>query len=109
MKQIFEIDGMEIIPLYDTPHLLKGIRNNMLTKDLTCVIKGEQKTAKWTHIIDLYKEDPTYQGIKLMPKLMEKHVMPEKITKMKVKNATQVFSRSVAVNMGYLAGTNLLL
>lgn len=33
-KNTFEIDGEEIVPLYDPPRLLKRIRNNMLTKDL---------------------------------------------------------------------------
>lgn len=31
-----------IIPLFDTPHIIKGIRNNLLTKDLTYV-----KPRRW--------------------------------------------------------------
>lgn len=91
------------MPLYDTPHLIKGIRNNLLNKDLKAVMDGKEKTAKWDHIILLYNENPAYQGIRLMPKLTEKHVMQKKISKMKVKCATQVFSRTVAANMGYLS------
>jgi len=30
----FEIENQEIIPLYDVPHLLKGLRNNLVSKDL---------------------------------------------------------------------------
>lgn len=30
----FIVDGQEIIPLYDPPHLLKGMRNNLLNKEL---------------------------------------------------------------------------
>lgn len=45
----FEVEDMEIIPLYDPPHLIKGIRNNLLTKDL--IISGENnepdKIASW--------------------------------------------------------------
>lgn len=106
---IFEIDNNEVIPIYDTPHLLKGIRNNLLTKDLKCVINKENKTAKWEHILQLYKEDPAFQGIKLMPKLTEKHVIPEKISIMKVKCASQVFNQSVAVNMGYLSSEFIII
>ena len=100
---VFEIDGKEIIPLYDSPHLIKGIRNNLLNKDLKCVIDGKDILAKWDHIIKIYKEDPAFDGLRLLPKLTENHVMPNKIKKMKVKYATQVFSKSVAANMGYMA------
>lgn len=30
----FSVNGRKIIPLFDTPHLIKGIRNNLLTKDM---------------------------------------------------------------------------
>lgn len=33
----FEINDKEIIPLFDVPHLLKGLRNNLLTKDLNFI------------------------------------------------------------------------
>jgi len=47
----FGIDGHEIVPLYDPPHLLKGVRNNLVTKDLTYYVNGERKIAKWSHIL----------------------------------------------------------
>lgn len=99
------INGQEIIPLYDPPHLLKGIRNNLLTKNLLYTKDGITKTAKWSDLHLLHKENPGYKGVKLLPKLTEYHVNPEKINKMRVKYASQVFSRTVASNMGYLAGT----
>lgn len=51
------MDGKEIIPLYDPPHLMKGIRNNMINKTLKCVINGREKSGKWDHIIKLYNEN----------------------------------------------------
>lgn len=42
----FEINNQEIVPLYDAPHLLKGIRNNLLTKDLSFTINGTKRIAK---------------------------------------------------------------
>ncbi|RVE51172.1 hypothetical protein evm_004137 [Chilo suppressalis] len=69
------INDAEIIPLYDPPHLLKGMRNNLLTKILK------------------YTQDDGH---------------PEKINKMKVKFASQIFSRTVASNMGYLAEKGVL-
>ncbi|CAG4969484.1 unnamed protein product [Colias eurytheme] len=61
-KNTFEIDKQEIVPLYDCPHLIKGIRNNLVTKDLQFVMNGTRKLAKWDHIIS-YEEE-----IKLMRK-----------------------------------------
>lgn len=103
-NNIIIINNAEIVPLYDPPHLLKGVRNNFITKNLKYVYDNEQRTAKWAHLQLLLKENPGYKGIRLIPKLTESHVVPEKISKMKVKFASQIFSRTVASNMGYLAG-----
>lgn len=54
-------------------------------------------------------ENPGYKGFRLIPKLTENHINPEKLNKMKVKLASQIFSRTVASNMGYLAGNSLLI
>ncbi|XP_048487717.1 uncharacterized protein LOC125490993 [Plutella xylostella] len=53
---IFVVDGNEIVPLYDPPHLLKGIRNNLLTKNLVYEMDGQQKIAKWQHLQQLHGE-----------------------------------------------------
>lgn len=102
--QIFEVNGKEIIPIFDTPHLIKGIRNNLITKNLKCIIEDEVKIAKWDHLIKLHEENPSYKGIRLIKNLTEAHIDPKKIPKMKVKMATQIFSQTVATSMGYLAG-----
>ena len=44
----FLIDDIEVVPLYDFPDLLKGIRNNMLNKNVHFVQNGVQKVAKWS-------------------------------------------------------------
>lgn len=106
---IIEINNEEIIPLFDPPHLLKGVRNNLLTKDLKYTLDNVERTAKWEHLQLLYNESPGYKGLRLIPTLSERHVVPNKISKMKVKHAAQVFSQKVASNMGYLAGILLLL
>ncbi|KAI5635842.1 transposase protein domain-containing protein [Phthorimaea operculella] len=57
---IFEIDGEEVIPLYDAPHLLKGIRNNLLNKDLKCKIDGKEKLQSGTILFNyIVKTQPT--------------------------------------------------
>jgi len=44
----FEINNQEIIPLFDPPHLLKCLRNNLLTKNLmfTCKDKIQPNLSK---------------------------------------------------------------
>lgn len=101
--KIFEIDGNEVVPLYDPPHLIKGIRNNLLQADLKANLNGTNVTGKWDHIVKLYQKDGIYDGIRLLHKLTDRHVIPHKISKMKVKCATQIFSRTVAGHLGSLA------
>ncbi|KAI5636936.1 transposase protein domain-containing protein [Phthorimaea operculella] len=107
-ENIILINGDEIVPLYDPPHLLKGLRNNLMTKNLKYEDKGKTKTAKWSHLQLLLKENPGYKGVRILPKLTENHVNPEKMNKMKVKYASQIFSQTVATNMGYLADKGIL-
>ncbi|CAK1588633.1 unnamed protein product, partial [Parnassius mnemosyne] len=105
---IFIINSQEIVSIFDPPHLLKGIRNNLLTKNLNYKMDGKPGTAKWHHLELLYKENPGYKGIRLMPTLTETHIIPTKIPKMKVKYASQIFSRTISSNMGYLADKGIL-
>lgn len=105
-RDIFEVDDKEVIPA-DPPHLIKGIRNNLMNKNLVCSINGLTKVAKWEHIVELYKQDPAYKGIRLVNKLTDRHINPDKFQKIKVKYATQVLSQKVAVTMGFLAGKNI--
>ncbi|KOB72446.1 Uncharacterized protein OBRU01_12245 [Operophtera brumata] len=105
---VFLVNDAEIVPLYDPPHLLKGIRNNLLSKNLQFEMDGKPKLAQWHHLELLHKENPGYKGIRLVPKLTDAHIIPKKIGKMTVKHASQVFSATVASNMGYLADKGIL-
>lgn len=102
---IFMVDKMKIIPIYDVPHLIKGIRNNLITKDLKYVDfndENKEKILKWEYFQQLYEADKSQGELKYLLKLTEEHVNPEKINKMKVKTATQLFSHSVAVTANHL-------
>lgn len=94
-----DIAGGPVIPVFDPPHLLKGLRNNLLTKDLEITREDNTKEyASWSHIEMAYDVDIhacTYN--RAMPKLTDQHVKPSKIRKMKVKHAAQVFSRTMSV------------
>lgn len=99
----FEVDDSTIIPLYDVPHLFKGLRNNLLKYDLCFLEDGKKKLAKWSDIYMAYKMDPYLGSFRLMPKITDAHVNPEKINKMKVSKCTQVFSNSVAAAINIFA------
>lgn len=101
----FVIGGQEIIPLFDVPHLLKGLRNNLITKDLNFTYENKQKKASWKHVIQFYEfdKDQSTEGDRLVPKLSDSHVYPEKIKKMKVSIAAQVFSQRVGAIMKRMA------
>lgn len=79
----FLINNKEIVPLYDVPHLIKGIRNNLLTKDLHYEDEdGVRKVATWKHIVNLYELD-NFDNVHMLP-LTDQHVIAEKMNKMKV-------------------------
>lgn len=89
-----EFDGCKFFPLFDPPHLLKGMRNNLLKNDLKFMENGKIKYAKWEHLEFLLNEDIGEDDIRLVNKLTELHVNKDKIPRMKVKFAAQVFSQS---------------
>lgn len=95
-KRRILLGDQEIIPLYDTPHLIKCIRNNLLTKNLVWKTSEEILVANWKHIIDAYYSDQTCGELRALHKITDLHVIPEKIQKMKVCYATQVLSHSMA-------------
>lgn len=93
---------MEIVPLFDIPHVFKCIRNNLLDKDLQF---GKDQYATWDHVITAFLID-TFSGnnTRSLPKLTEKHVYPERIDKMNVKVCSNVFSGTLANKINDLAG-----
>lgn len=94
----FLVDNAEVIPLYDVPHLFKGIRNNLLNKDLHFDMDNKAQIAKWDHIEQLYFLD-NEDDVRLCPKLTDEHVIRRKIKKMRVSCCTQVFSYQVGAYM----------
>lgn len=56
--------------------------------------RGENHTASWRHIRILFEFDKKNEvnGLRSLPSLRDEHIYPEKIQKMKVKLAAQVFN-----------------
>lgn len=74
------LSGVNLNVIYDPCHLIKGIRNNFLTKDMIF----DNKKCTWEDIVDVYKTDSAATKCRLLHKLNDEYVIPEKIKKMKV-------------------------
>lgn len=109
MRMFFFIGNHKIIPLYDIPHLIKGVRNNLLTKDIYFTSTNKEKVAKWQDIYTAWQLDGFSCDLRITPKLTEHHVNRECIKKMKVSICTQVFSHTVssAINLMAKSGNYL--
>lgn len=92
-ESLYIVDEAKIVHLFDTPHLIKNIRNNMMTADVRFGKDG-QFIAKWDDIIKYSEYDLLEFGKKCG--LTHDHLYPNGKVKMRVKLATQVFSYSVA-------------
>ncbi|KAI5644640.1 transposase protein domain-containing protein [Phthorimaea operculella] len=95
----FFINGKKIYYIFDVPHLTKSLRNNLMKYDF--VYKNTESddsasVASWNDIKQLYDIEKG-KSYKMAYRLTESHVNPNNFEKMRVKYATQVLSRSVAV------------
>jgi hypothetical protein len=80
----------KIYTMFDPPHLLKSIRNNVMKHD---IYVGDS-VVSWKYIAKLYEIDSNeVTGLRLAPKLTKKHIELPPFAKMKVKLAAQVFSK----------------
>ncbi|KAK3921540.1 DNA transposase [Frankliniella fusca] len=93
---IYSVGNKKLVHIWDVPHSLKNIRNNLLTSDL----KFENgKVAKFRHIIEYFKLD---EAASQLSKLTRKHLNPNGKTKMRVKYAAETLSETVSRSMeGY--------
>lgn len=96
---LFQIGYTEIVAIYDPPHLLKGIRNNLIAHNIKYTMDNVQKKANWDDIIELYKLDEGDFNTRMCYKLTDAHIYKDKLKKMKVKHAAQVFSHRVSSTM----------
>ncbi|XP_033212821.1 uncharacterized protein LOC117170271 [Belonocnema kinseyi] len=105
---ILLIDGVEIILLYDPPHILKCVRNNLLTKDLEYdhdpkLTEEERKFASWDHVVTAYHIDLYAPRLnRMVLDLTDEHIYLDKINKMSVKLMMQVFNKKLASFMDFL-------
>ena len=92
-------NGSKYFYMYDPPHLIKSIRNNLYKYTFQF---DKNKIAKWDIKQKFFVRD-SKENIRLCPKLTEQHIKLEGFSKMKVKFATQIFSRTLAAGLNLLA------
>ena len=87
--------------MYDVPHLVKSVRNNLLNKDF--VIGSD--TISWGALRELRTVESNSVS-RAAPKLTDRHIYPNNFERMTVSLATQVFSNTVsaALNTGKFTG-----
>ncbi|KAH6924567.1 hypothetical protein HPB50_019605 [Hyalomma asiaticum] len=77
----------------DVPHVIKCVRNHLVKHKYGQI--GDHK-LNYNHYEQLYDAEKKVE-IKVVPKLTEYHIKPQKLQAMNVRLATQLFSRSVAI------------
>lgn len=89
-KTHFQVAGKKIYAFYDVPHIIKSIRNNLVKYNF----RDNNGIISWQYIKDLYKLE-SKNALRNITKLSERHILITCWSKMSVKLAAQVFSRSV--------------
>lgn len=99
-KPYFDACGQKVYAMYDPPHLIKSIRNNLKNHGFTI----DDEIIDWQHIKDFRNADLEQgKALRCAPKLSHKHFnLRLRFGHLKVKLATQVLSRSVAMGMRYM-------
>ena len=93
-KPWFLHNGKKYFLMFDPPHLMKCVRNNLMKY----TIKFDNYQAQWEDIEAFYNNDKELP-IRAAPKLTDKHIRPNNFEKMKVKYATQILSHTVAASL----------
>ncbi|XP_034232210.1 uncharacterized protein LOC117640087 [Thrips palmi] len=85
----YTIDDHKLVHLWDMPHILKNVRNNLLSSNL----EFSGGVAKWRHLVYFFKFD---ESLFETSNLTYKHLNPQGRDKMKVSLAAQALSASVS-------------
>lgn len=97
-KPFFFVNGEKVYYFFDTPHLLKSTRNNLLKHNFQL---DNGQMCQMSYIQSLYDFDKGRIN-RIVPKLSEIHLNPSSFQKMKVSLAAQIFSQHVASGIDLL-------
>jgi len=88
----FSVDGNKINLIYDPPHALKNVRNNLKSSGFTI----DNTPISWSIIEEMYSHD-IKRNVRMVPKLTDKHINLQGFgLNMRVKLAAQIISHSVS-------------
>jgi hypothetical protein len=87
----FKYNGNQYFFMFDTPHLLKSTRNNLYKHSF----HYDNLQTSWDVIVNYFNID-VKQEWRMTPKITSTHVYLPPFSKMKVKFASQICSRSLA-------------
>lgn len=98
------ISNTKIYTIYDTPHLVKSLRNNFCNPNLQFIVN--KKEISWCDIEKTFELDQKSKITRCMLKITPTHLHPNAFQKMRVKYATQIFSNTVAASIetAFLSG-----
>ncbi|GFO09646.1 transposable element p transposase [Plakobranchus ocellatus] len=99
----FMHNGTQYFVIYDPPHLIKSIRNNLHKSGLKC---GTSEIS-WKYVEAFYDQDCKF-SVRMAPKLTDKHIKLPPFTALRVKLATQVMSHSVAAGISTMVALGAL-
>jgi hypothetical protein len=92
-----------IYVIFDVPHLIKNVRNNLQRHN----VKFGDDVACWTDINRFYDIDKA-QAIRSAPRLTDGHINVSHAKKMRVRLAAQILSHSVAAGINMQVSTKQL-
>ncbi|KAL4126427.1 hypothetical protein QTP88_010649 [Uroleucon formosanum] len=90
--------------IYDMPHLIKSIRNNLLNGNF----KYKEEIISLSDVKKTYDIDTTSSKVRSMIKITPVHLAPNAFEKMSCKLAIQLLSRSVAASIKTCVATGQL-
>lgn len=103
IRPYIEVDGNKILIVLDPPHMLKCVRNSFASRGQ---FRKDSSLIMWRYIERLENKRVKHNFVS--HKLTKEHIQWDK-NKMKVRLATQTFSRSVSSALDYLRSENDLL
>ncbi|CAI6354617.1 unnamed protein product [Macrosiphum euphorbiae] len=99
-----EICGKKLFLIYDMPHLIKSLRNNLLSGDF----KIGNKVVSINDIKKTYEIDSQSKTARAMTKITPTHLSPNPFQKMSCKLAIQLLSNSVSAAIKTCVATGQL-
>lgn len=97
-RPYFYHESEKYYAIFDVPHLLKSVRNNLLQNDFI-INSLDLDFISWRYIKDIYALDRSSGSARALVKLTNKHIYPNNFQKMSVRLASQIFSNSVSAAM----------